>query len=90
MVLSEQNYKDYSMDPKNLNRANELFEEKRQLLEMRQFISSRKPGEVGVSVYDARSSGTESKEIESDKLVPYLEKALYERLTDITKEVAAL
>lgn len=78
------------MEPKNLEKANDLYEEKEQLVQMRAFITKRPPESLEFVVFDITEPCLASKEVISEKLVPYIEKAICERLTDITEEVKAL
>lgn len=78
------------MEPKNLEKANELYEEREQLIQMRAFIFKRPPSSIEFSALDVTKECHESKEVISEKLVPYIEKAICERLADIVKEVEAL
>ena len=50
----------------------------------------RPPESLEFAVFDITESCLASKEVISEKLVPYIEKAICERLTDITEEVKAL
>lgn len=79
------------MNPANFDRANELYEEREQLVQMRAFIMKRPPNSLEFAVFDISDNGfLSSKEVISEKLVPYIEKAICERLTDINKEAEAL
>ncbi len=78
------------MEPKNLEKANDLYEEREQLVQMRAFIMKRPPESLEFVVVDITEPCLASKEVISEKLVPYIEKAICERLTDITEEVKAL
>lgn len=78
------------MELKNLEKANDLYEEREQLVQMRAFIMKRPPESLEFAVFDITESCLASKEVISEKLVPYIEKAICERLTDITEEVKAL
>lgn len=78
------------MEPKNLEKANDLYEEREQLVQMRAFIMKRPPNSLEFAVFDISDNSYLSKEVISEKLVPYIEKAICERLTDITEEVKAL
>ena len=78
------------MNPANFDRANELYEEREQLVQMRAFIMKRPPESLEFVVFDITEPCLASKEVISEKLVPYIEKAICERLTDIVKEVEAL
>lgn len=78
------------MEPKNLEKANCLYEEREQLVQMRAFIMKRPPESLEFVVFDITEPCLASKEVISEKLVPYIEKAICERLTDIVKEVEAL
>ena len=50
----------------------------------------RPPESLEFVVFDITEPCLASKEVISEKLVPYIEKAICERLTDITEEVKAL
>ena len=78
------------MEPKNLEKANCLYEEREQLVQMRAFIMKRPPESLEFAVFDVTEPCVLSKEVISEKLVPYIEKAISERLADIVKEVEAL
>lgn len=78
------------MEPKNLEKANDLYEEREQLVQMRAFIMKRPPNSLEFSVLDVTEECYVAKEVMSEKLVPYIEKAICERLTDINKEAEAL
>ena len=78
------------MEPKNLEKANDLYEEREQLVQMRAFIMKRPPNSLEFAVFDISDNSSLSKEVISEKLVPYIEKAICERLTDINKEAEAL
>ena len=78
------------MNPANFDRANELYEEREQLVQMRAFIMKRPPNSLEFSVLDVTEECYVGKEVMSEKLVPYIEKAICERLTDINKEAEAL
>ena len=78
------------MEPKNLEKANDLYEEREQLVQMREFIMKRPPESLEFMVFDITEPYVASKEVISEKLVPYIEKAICERLIDITEEVKAL
>lgn len=78
------------MDAKNLEKANSLYEEKEQLVQMRAFIMKRPPESLEFVVFDITEPCLASKEVISEKLVPYIERAISDRLTDINKEAEAL
>lgn len=78
------------MNPANFDKANELYEEREQLVQMRAFIMKRPPNSLEFSVLDVTEECYVAKEVMSEKLVPYIEKAICERLTDINKEAEAL
>lgn len=78
------------MNPANFDKVNELYEEREQLVQMRAFIMKRPPNSLEFSVLDVTEECYVAKEVMSEKLVPYIEKAICERLTDITEEVKAL
>lgn len=78
------------MEPKNLEKANALYEERESLVQMRAFITKRPPNSLEFVVFDIAEHHTPSKEVISDKLEPYIEKAICERLADIVKEAEAL
>lgn len=78
------------MEPKNLEKANDLYEEREQLVQMRAFIMKRPPESLEFVVVAITEPGLTSKEVISEKLVPYIEKAISERLADIVKEVETL
>lgn len=78
------------MNPANFDKANELYEEREQLVQMRAFIMKRPPNSLEFSVLDVTEEFYVAKEVMSEKLVPYIEKAICERLTDINKEAEAL
>lgn len=78
------------MNPANFDRVNDLYEEREQLVQMRAFIMKRPPNSLEFAVFDISDNSFLSKEIISEKLVPYIEKAICERLTDINKEAEAL
>lgn len=78
------------MEPKNLEKANCLYEEREQLVQMRAFIMKRPPESLEFVIFDITEPCLASKEVISEKLVPYIEKAISERLADIVKEVEAL
>lgn len=78
------------MDAKNLEKANDLYEEKEQLVQMRAFIMKRHPESLEFVVFDITEPCLASKEVISEKLVPYIERAISDRLTDINKEAEAL
>lgn len=78
------------MEPKNLEKANDLYKEREQLVQMRAFIMKRPPNSLEFAVFDISDNRSLSKEVISEKLVPYIEKAICERLTDINKEAEAL
>lgn len=78
------------MDAKNLEKANDLYEEKEQLVQMRAFIMKRPPESLEFVVFDITKPCLASKEVISEKLVPYIERAISDRLADINKEAEAL
>lgn len=78
------------MDAKNLEKANDLYEEKEQLVQMRAFIMKRPPESLEFVVFDITEPCLASKEVISEKLVPYIERAISDRLADINKEAEAL
>ena len=78
------------MNPANFDRVNDLYEEREQLVQMRAFIMKRPPNSLEFAVFDISDNSFLSKEVISEKLVPYIEKAICERLTDINKEAEAL
>lgn len=78
------------MEPKNLEKANDLYEEREQLVQTRAFIMKRPPNSLEFAVFDISDNRYLSKEVISEKLVPYIEKAICERLADITEEVKTL
>ena len=78
------------MNPANFDRVNNLYEEREQLVQMRAFIMKRPPNSLEFAVFDISDNSFLSKEVISEKLVPYIEKAICERLTDINKEAEAL
>lgn len=78
------------MEPKNLEKANDLYKEREQLVQMRAFIMKRPPNSLEFAVFDISDNRFLSKEVISEKLVPYIEKAICERLTDINKEAETL
>ena len=78
------------MNPANFDRVNDLYEEREQLVQMRAFIMKRPPNSLEFAVFDISDNRFLSKEVISEKLVPYIEKAICERLTDINKEAEAL
>lgn len=78
------------MNPANFDRVNKLYDEREQLVQMRAFITKRPPKSLEFVVFDIAERHTPSKEVISEKLVPYIEKAICERLTDINKEAEAL
>ena len=78
------------MNPANFDRVNKLYEEREQLVQMRAFIMKKPPESLEFVVIDITEPCLASKEVISEKLVPYIEKAISERLADIVKEVEAL
>lgn len=78
------------MNPANFDKVNDLYEEREQLVQMRAFIMKRPPNSLEFAVFDISDNSFLSKEVISEKLVPYIEKAICERLTDINKEAEAL
>ena len=78
------------MNPANFDRVNDLYEEREQLVQMRAFIMKRPPNSLEFAVFDISDNSSLSKEVISEKLVPYIEKAISERLADIVKEVETL
>lgn len=78
------------MNPANFDKVNDLYEEREQLVQMRAFIMKRPPNSLEFAVFDISDNRFLSKEVISEKLVPYIEKAICERLTDINKEAEAL
>lgn len=78
------------MNPANFDKVNDLYEEREQLVQMRAFIMKRPPNSLEFAVFDISDNSFLSKEVISEKLIPYIEKAICERLTDINKEAETL
>lgn len=78
------------MELKNLSKAKELYDEKMMLLQMRDFINKKDPRLLEFTVIEINGCTCQSKEVVSEKFISHIEKAIYDRLTEIDKEAEAL